>query len=99
MATPQEAFLSDPGFWQFADRLVEKGSFPLLVAIGIIALVWRFGWPKFGDHPPAPPQPSAVVEALTKLQAEVVEMKDDTHDRLGRIEADLRILLDRGSRK
>ncbi len=95
MATPQEAFLSDPAFWQFAERLVEKGSFPLLILIGLFALIWRFGWPKFGADAHPPPQPNAVVEALGKLQAEVSEMRDDTHDRLERIERDLAILLDR----
>jgi hypothetical protein len=91
----EEASLADPALLQFVERLIDKGALPALIMIGLFALIWRFGWPKFGDHPSPPPQPNAVVEALTKLQAEVEEGRDAMH----RLESKVDILLDRGNRK
>lgn len=99
MAT-EEAILADPAAWEFIERIYEKGSFPLLILVGLFLLVWKFGWPKFAvSHSEPPPPPNAVVEALTHLQDEVSGLREDTHDRLERIEGDLRILLDRTPRK
>ncbi len=94
MAT-EEANLADPALLQFVERLIDKGALPALIVIGLFALIWRYGWPKFGDHPPPPPQPNAVVEALDSLRDEVAEGRDAMH----RLESKVDILLDRGSRK
>ena len=99
MAT-EEASLAHPALLQFVERLIDKGAFPALILIGLFALVWRFGWPKFGvSHSDPPPPPNAVVEALTGLRDEVADMREAQDERLERIEGDLRILLDRTPRK
>ena len=95
-----DATLADPGFLQFLDMVWQKGGIPALAVVGVFAVAWKYGWPKFGSsysHPPPPP--NAVVDAMTQIRAEVTDMRDAHDERLERIEADLRILLDRGNRK
>lgn len=102
MAPAQEALLIDPTLLQFMERLIDKGLFPVAAVIGVFALVWKFGWPKFGAVNPPPP-PNAVADALRELAAEVranhreaqahrEEMKDTISDlgqRVARIEGRL----------
>lgn len=92
--------LADPAFLQFLDMVWQKGGIPALALVAVFALVWKYGWPKFGaSYSNPPPAPNAVVEAMTALRDEVADMREVQDERLERIEGDLRILLDRTPRK
>lgn len=95
-----DATLADPAFLQFLDMVWQNGGIPALAVVGVFALVWKYGWPRFGaGYSNPPPPPNAVTEALTALRDEVSDMREVQDERLERIEGDLRILLDRTPRK
>lgn len=93
MATDKALEVTDPTILGFAERMIDKGGIPALVMIGIFALVWKFGWPKFSVVPPAPPT------TLEDLRDDIADLRHDVTERLERIESNQRILLDRTGRK
>lgn len=93
MATDQAFEVTDPNLLQFVERMIDKGAFPALVMIGLFALVWRFGWPKFVAQPPAPPT------TREDLRDDIADLRHDVVERLERIETNQKIILDRTHRK
>lgn len=92
MASPHET-LTDPNLLQFAERMWDKGGLPVLVLVGLFALLWKLGWPKFSAAPLAPPT------TREDVRDDVANFRHDVIDRLERIENKQNIILDRTQRK
>jgi hypothetical protein len=92
LASPHET-LTDPNLLQFAERIWDKGGLPVLVLIGLFALLWKLGWPKFSAASPAPPT------TREDLRDDLADFRHDVIERLERIENKQNIMLDRTQRK
>lgn len=69
--------------------LLEKGGLPGLVIAGIL-LAWRFAPDR---HKPAPE--TQMAEALEALRDELVDLREQTIDRLARVETEVKNLKER----
>ena len=88
MATDQTFEVTDPTILQFVERMLDKGFFPALVILGLFALVWKFGWPKFVATPPAPPSTREDVrDDIADLRHDVTELGQRVARMEGRLDA------------